>query len=117
MVHVKKSSTMVLLVIFFTAIAGIWALFPAPPHPSQALHSIQKHGIGIGDVNCKPENTLVYFNPITSRTGYVCKDDLGWVVVIVSALGAVITIFVKEKMKREAQVDRYMRNAGYRKVD
>jgi len=100
---------------------GIGLIMPLLPHPGDTKsfeHAVEKHGLDAARaLNCRPEDFILTFhNPVTQRIGYVCRQDGKWFIVIVSAItGWVVTAFCKEKLKRQEQVEQYMKNAGYDK--
>jgi len=109
-----KVFPMGLLILVLLAVLVVPALKVAT-EAGVSAHAAVKHGTyATLAQKCKdnPDSTR-FFNPVTQRTGLVCKVDGKWAVVIMDRWGKEVTSFVKEKMHEFPQVLKYMKNAGY----
>lgn len=79
-----------------------------------SAHALERHGedaIAASQCADRPEIRMV--NPKNNRIAFICMTERGWGIYIAEADGRNVTAMVKEKMKKLADVLRYMRNAGY----
>lgn len=112
------------LVIFSAIIALIVSrpmqLLPMPaPLPKFNSHAVERHASEATIARqCVGKGTL-FHNPETNRFANVCETERGFGVWIWEHQGdraQEVTAFLKNKMKRFDQIQRYMENAGYKIV-
>lgn len=117
---------LLVLVIFSAIIALIVSrpmqLLPMPaPLPKFNSHAVERHSHEADwGRQCVGKGTM-FHNPTTNRFANVCETDQGFFGVWVWKLtgdnrAEEVTSFVKNKMKRFDQIQRYMENAGYKIV-
>ncbi|GAP10591.1 hypothetical protein BECAL_01764 [Bellilinea caldifistulae] len=79
-----------------------------------SYHAIAKHGsAAYAASQCADSPEVRMINPMNGRVAYICWTERGWGVYIQAPDGTNVTAFVKEKLKKLADVIRYMRNTGY----
>ena len=82
-------------------------------------HAVAKHGTDAEQVRRCVENgwTLqLWHNPTTGRQAEVCALPSGKYGIQISRFGREITSFVKNKLTRLSQVERYLENSGYTRL-
>lgn len=82
-----------------------------------SAHALERHGENaIIASQCAERPEIRMINPKTNRIAFICMTERGWGIYISESTGENVTALVKEKMKKLADVVRYMRNAGYELV-
>lgn len=104
------------------------ALMPDPKAPANlkdpekiaaaiavSAHAIERHGEeAVIASQCRDHpNAVLFFNPATGRTAYVCLTEHGFGVAIVDRLDQMVTAYLKNKQHTLNQVARYLQNTGY----
>ena len=80
-----------------------------------SAHAIERHGEeAVIASQCRDHpNAVLFFNPATGRTAYVCLTEHGFGVAIVDRLDQMVTAYLKNKQHTLNQVSRYLQNTGY----
>lgn len=112
----RGSSGKIFIFIFLAILLAIAFSFIKPPD-----HAIQKHGENtVWQIErCIQEKGVLqtWKNYQTQREALICQlhDNL-FGIKIQDSFGRRITSFIKEKMTRVGQVEKYLENSGYTKL-
>ena len=101
-----------LLLMTLALIAGVIAF------SSGMNHALERHGreaLMVSECLQRGGEIQLWFNPLTNRHAQICQIDLEIFGIRISAndLKDTVTQFIKNKMRRIQQVEKYLTNRGY----
>ena len=82
-------------------------------------HAIEKHGSqaqAVRDCIANGGTMQLWVNPQTGRQAEVCQLPTGKFGIHVTRYGREVTSFIKNKLTKISQVERYLENVGYKRL-
>ena len=111
----RSPSRLPLLLMALALIAGVIAF------SSGMSHALERHGreaLLVSECLQRGGEIQLWFNPVTNRHAQICQIDpekFG-IRISINDLKDTVTQFIKNKMRRIEQVERYLTNGGYTRI-